>query len=297
MDASLTNLVAHALLIVGAALLVTSLAPLRLIIAHLPPGTTLHTWYLLAVLDLGFIAAYLGYTVITWGGHDRLAALLVPAVFFFGGCFVWLTFWIAQRTVRDVRRIALLEQENITDHLTGVYNRRYLDRRLDEEFARARRHVQPLSVLMIDIDLFKRVNDTHGHATGDLALGHVGHLALNTARSTDIVARYGGEELLVIAPNTPPSQALVLAERLRRRIETQVLEIERAPNQRNALPLTVSVGVAALEWDMAGPAQLVEAADRALYRAKATGRNRVAIDRGGLEPRAATAEPATLTEA
>jgi diguanylate cyclase (GGDEF)-like protein len=297
MDASLVNLVAHALLIAGAALLVTSLAPLRLIIAHLPPGTTLRTWYWLAIFDLGFIAAYAGYAATRWGEHDGLGTLLVPAVFFAGGCFVWVTFRIALRTVRDVRRIALLEQENITDHLTGVYNRRYLDRRLDEEFARARRHVQPLSVLMVDIDHFKRVNDSHGHATGDLALGHVGHLVLNTARSTDIVARYGGEELLVIAPGTTPSQALVLAERLRRRIETQVLEIERAPNERISLQLTVSVGVAALEWDMAGPAQLVEAADRAMYRAKAAGRNRVGIDRGGREPLTAAAAPTALTEA
>jgi diguanylate cyclase (GGDEF)-like protein len=296
MDASVANLVAHSLLIAGAALLVTSLAPLRLIIAHLPPGTTLRTWYLLAAFDLGFIMAYVLYAATKWGEHNSLGALLVPGVFFAGGCFVWLTFWIALRTVRDVRRIALLEQENITDHLTGVYNRRYLDRRLDEEFARARRHVQPLSVLMVDIDHFKNVNDAQGHATGDVALGHVGHLVLNTARSTDIVARYGGEELLVIAPNTPPSQALVLAERVRRRIETEVLEIERAPNERVSLRLTVSVGVAALEWDMAGPAQLIEAADRAMYRAKAGGRNRVGIDRGGAAP-AAAAAPAALTEA
>jgi diguanylate cyclase (GGDEF)-like protein len=295
MDASLTNLFAHTLLIAGAVLLVTSLAPLRLIVALLPDGATLRTWYLLAALDIGFIAAYVTYAALAWGRHDGPAAMLVPGVFLAGACFVWLTFWIALRTVRDVRRIALLEQENITDHLTGVYNRRYLDRRLDEELARARRHVQPLSVLLVDIDHFKQVNDTHGHAIGDVALGHVGHLVLNSARSTDIVARYGGEELMVIAPCTPPSQALVLAERVRRRIETEVLQIERAPNERIAVPLTVSVGVAALEWDMAGSAQLIEAADRALYRAKAGGRNRVGLDRGG-PPHAATA-PAELSEA
>jgi diguanylate cyclase (GGDEF)-like protein len=289
MDASTTNLVAHAVLIAGVLLLATSLAPLRLIISHLPPGTTLRTWYLLAALDAGFIVAYLAYIALSWNGHARPGGLLVPGVFLAGAVFVWLTFLVALRTVRDVRRIALLEQESITDHLTGVYNRRYLDRRLEEEFARARRHLQPLSVLLVDIDHFKHVNDTHGHASGDVALGHVGHLILNTARSTDIVARFGGEELMVIAPSTPPSQALVLAERVRRRIEMEVLQIERAPNERVAIPMTVSIGVAALEWDMAGPAQLLEAADRALYRAKAAGRNRVGIDRGGPAPQTAPA--------
>jgi diguanylate cyclase (GGDEF)-like protein len=296
MDVSTTNLVAQIVLLAGVLLLATSLAPLRLIIAHLPPGTTLRTWYLLAALDVGFIVAYLAYFALGWNGHARPGGLLVPGVFLAGACFVWLTFKIALRTMRDVRRIALLEQESITDHLTGGYNRRYLDRRLDEEFARARRHVQPLTVLLVDIDHFKRVNDTHGHASGDVALGHVGHLILNTARSTDIVARYGGDELMVIAPITPPSQALVLAERVRRRIETEVLQIERTPGERVAIPMTVSVGVAALEWDMAGPAQLIEAADRALYRAKAAGRNRVGIDRGGALPQAAPAS-AELTEA
>jgi diguanylate cyclase (GGDEF)-like protein len=284
MDTSTTNLVAQLLLIGGALLLVTSFVPLRLIVSHLPAGATLRTWYLLGAFDAGFVVAYLAYLGRTWGTHDHAGALLVPGVFFAGACFVWLTFRIALLTVRDVRRIALLEQETITDHLTGVYNRRYLDRRLDEEFARARRHVQPLSVLLIDIDGFKQVNDRHGHATGDLALGHVGRLLLGTARSTDVVARYGGDELMVIAPSTPPSQALVLAERVRRRLEAEPLQIDRAADEHLTVPLTVSVGVAALEWDMAGPAQLLEAADRALYRAKAGGRNRVGIDRGGPAP-------------
>jgi len=282
MDASRIDLVAQLLLLTGAALLIASLVPLRLIIAHLVPGATLRRWYLLAALDLSFIAGYVGYITVHWGRHDDASALLVPVVFLFGGWFVWLTFTLALRTVRDVRRIAMLEQENITDHLTGVYNRRYLDRRLDEEVARARRHAQPLAVLMIDIDHFKRVNDTHGHATGDLALGHIGHLTLNTARSSDVVARYGGEELLVITPSTSPSQALVLAERLRRLIETQVLVIEHAPNRRVEVQLTVSIGVAALDTATAGAAGLIKAADRAMYRAKAEGRNRVEIDRGSI---------------
>jgi diguanylate cyclase (GGDEF)-like protein len=279
MDASLVDFLAQMLLLAGATMLAASLWTLGRIVGHVKPGTGRATWYWLGALDLAFLGCYVAYALLTHGAHLRVQDLLVPMVFCLGGAFVWLVFRVSLDTLRDVRRLSTLEQESITDHLTGVYNRRYLQRRLEEEFARARRHKLALSLLMIDIDHFKHANDALGHAAGDVALGHVGRLTAATVRASDIVARYGGEELLVIATSTQPAQALVLAERLRRRIEGDALVIERSTHQRHELKLTVSIGVAALTDEVADAAALVATADRALYRAKAEGRNRVVIDR------------------
>ncbi len=294
MDASVTEIAATALVLGGVAILCAALLPLRRIVAQLPAGRTLRNWYVQATMTWLFIVGYLAYAVLTWGHHSDTASLVVPVIFFFGACFVLLNFSLALRTALDVRRIALLEQESITDHLTGVYNRRYLQRRLLEEFERARRYQQPLTALLLDIDHFKRINDEYGHPSGDLVLKHFGALCLNTVRATDIVARYGGEELMVIAPHTSAPQAMLLAERLRRKVEEAVLVVETEPMRRHELRFTVSIGVAALSTDDAACCNtLIEDADRALYRAKNEGRNRIAIKPYPTKPSKAAEATAT----
>jgi diguanylate cyclase (GGDEF)-like protein len=270
--------VAIALVLAGVGLLLASLQPLRQVIDALPAGRTRRLWYLQGALTLFFVAGYLAYAVLSWGQHRHPHSLVVPLVFFFGACFVWLNFTQAMRTALDVRRIALLEQESITDELTGVYNRRYLQRRLQEAFEAARRYGQPLTILLLDIDHFKRINDEHGHAVGDLALRHLGELCLGTVRASDVVARYGGEELLVIAPHTTAAQGAALAERLRQKVESTPLLVHTDGRPRRELRFTLSIGVASLAADDRSCGALFERADRALYRAKASGRNRVCTE-------------------
>ena len=275
MSDSAISIIATTLLLGGVATLAASLVPLRRIIAQLPAGRTLRVWKLQAALTTLFIVGHVAHALAVRKHPPEAHSLIVPVIFFCGACFVWLNFTLALRTALDVRRIALLEQESITDELTGVYNRRYLQRRLLEEFERARRYDQPLSVLLIDIDHFKQINDGLGHLTGDVVLRQFGALCLNTVRASDIVARYGGEELMVIAPQTTAAQALVLAERLRHKVEDTVLVVEHAPTRRQELRFTVSIGIAALTPEASNCHALVEAADRALYCAKTEGRNRV----------------------
>lgn len=283
--------VAIALVLAGAATLVAALLPLARVIGELPAGRTRRTWYLQGALTVFFLVGYLAYAARLWGQDGNADSLVVSLVFFFGGCFVWLNFTQAMRTALDVRRIALLEQESITDEVTGVYNRRYLQRRLQEAFESARRYEQPLTILLLDIDHFKRINDEHGHAVGDLALRHLGELCLNTVRATDLVARYGGEELMVIAPHTAAAQGIVLAERLRQRVESTPLVVHSEGRPRREVKFTLSIGVAALSPADASCGALFERADRALYRAKASGRNRVMTD---AQPASrAAANPAT----
>ena len=160
--------------------------------------------------------------------------------------------------------LAQIAEQSVTDPLTGLRNRREFLNRLHEEVARSHRYGTPLSLAMIDVDNFKRLNDTFGHPVGDAALKQIGAALTATSRNTDLVARYGGEEFVVILPGTDPNGAFVLGERFRQGVE------QASMNQHH---LTVSVGVASL--DGADADNLVSRADAALYCAKAGGRNRV----------------------
>jgi two-component system cell cycle response regulator len=165
----------------------------------------------------------------------------------------------------------------LTDILTGWHNRRYLQRRLPEEVARARRYRQPLSALLLDVDHFKRVNDRHGHPAGDCVLRDVATRIRQELRSTDLAVRYGGEEFAAVLPQTTLADAVQTAERIRR----TVAERPFVTDQGQPLPVTLSAGVSELSlYDAQSESEalgeeLLARADAALYRAKAEGRNRV----------------------
>ena len=161
----------------------------------------------------------------------------------------------------------------ITDFLTELYNTRYLYHRLDEEVSRARRYNMPISCLMMDIDLFKRINDTYGHKAGDRVLKEFSHLLKSNVRKTDILARYGGEEFIILLPNTSIEGSVTEAERLSlciRRHQFKSLGSKRA--------VTVSIGVATLPHkDIAASDDLITCADTALFKAKKAGRGKVIV--------------------
>ncbi|MBP2637866.1 MAG: pleD 1 [Firmicutes bacterium] len=184
---------------------------------------------------------------------------------------------IANQTAMGLDREHLygsIKKIGLTDTLTEIANRRFFDFILKKEINRVRRYGRPLSLIMIDIDFFKKINDTWGHQIGDMILKEIGSLLKQQFRSTDLPARYGGEEFAVILPETDAEQAYTLAERLRLQTENQVFDINA-----DRIPVTISVGVSTIEFgehlDKITEADLVLAADQSLYRAKALGRNRV----------------------
>ena len=173
--------------------------------------------------------------------------------------------------LRNAELVDRLRAQATIDPLTGCHNRRGFDEILAVEFARARRYGRPLSLVLLDIDHFKHINDDFGHEVGDHALQRIGRAVRHTFRTTDSAARYGGEEFALVFPETPREEGARLAERLRALIESL------PPNAEVPRSLTASFGVAAYPDDAEEPADLVRAADRALYTAKANGRNRVEL--------------------
>jgi diguanylate cyclase (GGDEF)-like protein len=168
---------------------------------------------------------------------------------------------------------ASFEKTAVTDGLMNIYNHKYLKQRLEQEVAKSHRYGQQTSLVLLDIDFFKRVNDTYGHATGDLVLKQLARIVTDTSRNTDVVARYGGEEVAVILTHTGVAGAQEFAERLRLRVSEHIV---RDPEEDAEFRVTVSIGVAQCEKGVS-MMDLIRRADAALYHSKGTGRNRVTI--------------------
>ncbi|MEO8626918.1 MAG: diguanylate cyclase [Betaproteobacteria bacterium] len=185
----------------------------------------------------------------------------------------------ARRDSENLRRFAAelavanrrLQQAALTDPLTGLPNRRYGMERLEQEWAASTRTLRPLTCMVIDVDQFKQVNDNFGHDSGDVVLRHVASVLRKEARTEDVICRLGGEEFLVISPDTSLTAGLSLAERLRVGVERA-----RASTGSNTHSPTVSIGVAQRDAKMLRMDELIKTADTALYDAKRAGRNRVA---------------------
>lgn len=162
----------------------------------------------------------------------------------------------------------------ITDGLTGLYNRRYLDTHLENTVRQALANSKPMSVMIMDMDHFKQVNDTYGHNVGDEVLKHLAEIIIRSTRSADLAARYGGEEFVILMPETNTEPAMDVAERIRKTVESTDM---RVSHQVGSIKKTISIGVATLNPFGDSPTDLMKRADAALYQAKNSGRNQVRL--------------------
>ena len=167
-----------------------------------------------------------------------------------------------------------IEKLAITDGLTKVYNHRYFYKRIEEEAERCKRYQSPFSLIMLDLDYFKKFNDKFGHRAGDLALSNVAGILKESTRTIDVVSRYGGEEFAVVLPETDTASAKMVAERICKAIHDSYFEV--ACNQP-PVHVTVSIGVATSPYDATDTNELIELADKALYHSKETGKNKVSV--------------------
>ncbi len=188
---------------------------------------------------------------------------------------------VATQTALGIERQHLysgVEKIGLTDALTGLANRRLFNFLIDREINRSRRYGRPVSLLMMDIDFFKRINDTWGHPAGDIVLRDLGALVRQSVRKLDVPVRYGGEEFAIILPETTLEEAVNLAERFRIMVERTVFS-----NGRERLPVTISIGIASIgnnsTAENISQEEFLQIADGALYQAKQSGRNRIAVGR------------------
>ena len=173
-----------------------------------------------------------------------------------------------------IMRNRVLAEVSARDTLTGLYNRWYVMEKIESEMNRTLRHGSPVSVLMMDIDHFKRVNDTYGHAVGDQVLRTIGQVLRDSCRVYDVPGRYGGEEFCIVLPETPVGNTCTVAERIRTRVEATAVAVDG-----DSVAVTTSIGVAGVDGEngdtLMTATALIDRADRALYSAKHRGRNRI----------------------
>jgi diguanylate cyclase (GGDEF)-like protein len=180
---------------------------------------------------------------------------------------------VVSSCIENARLKEQIKQVGLRDPLTGINNRRFFDQRIDEEVNRAQRNNSPLSCLFIDLDHFKRVNDEHGHQAGDSMLKQTAHILDDSMRTSDVLARFGGEEFVCLLADTSSSEAYDFAERIREKIANTRFQV----NTSATLNMTLSIGLATLETNSAShdSKKLLHSADQAVYAAKVSGRNRV----------------------
>ncbi len=187
--------------------------------------------------------------------------------------FVSLIAEILAASLNNIRQLERLRKLAITDGLTSLLNHRVFHERLTSEFERSKRFNQPLSCVMVDIDYFKRINDTYGHPAGDTILKDIANRLKAHLRTVDVVARYGGEEFAMLLPQTNAEDAEIMAERIRVDVENKAFETEKGP-----LKVTVSMGICdTVAQNFQNRSELLSKTDEALYRAKSNGRNQIVI--------------------
>jgi diguanylate cyclase (GGDEF)-like protein len=226
-------------------------------VGMLPPGRSLD----------GLAFDPVGETSMTWVYRSLGAALLALIGIVVLASYQW-------RQLAQIRALKTrLEEQAIRDPLTGLYNRRYIDDALERELVRATREGYPVSVVMLDIDRFKVLNDSHGHPAGDAVLVALAKLLRDLVRAGDLACRWGGEEFLLLMPNMPLGGAAARVDKLRTRFGAMLVDAGRGKK----VSATLSAGVACCPEHGTTPEALVEAADAALYRAKRDGRDRVCV--------------------
>jgi diguanylate cyclase (GGDEF)-like protein len=278
--------------VLGIILLVSGIKPLWRICRMLPKSLLRSMWFALGLLIFVAVSGYVTFLYInSKEGFDHYEDLLTSAIFLISAVFTAVICRMSLSTAKDVSRIALLEYHARVDSLTDLFNRGYTMLLLQRACRSSARLKSPLSVLLLDMDNFKEINDTFGHQAGDNVLRQFAGLLTSLHSEPLFVGRYGGDEFIVVLPCMDMTKACLIADNIRRAVETHLLAAQ-------TVPVTVSIGVAtSLGLREVEAEQLLAEADKAMYRAKHGGRNQVARSRAHSRPMFSYSSIAAETEA
>jgi diguanylate cyclase (GGDEF)-like protein len=268
---AIPNPLVQSVLVTSVGLSLASFFPVRKVYRMLPPGVTRTTWgalgALICISALGdFAFLWLNYTE----GPNHHEDWLIGLVCLAAAVFVVVVCNLAHNTAKDISRLSSLESAASVDPVTELYNRRHIMTVLDAECTHSTATNSPLSILLMDVDNFKNINDTYGHQAGDFVLREMANV-ITTASGSRLVGRYGGEEFIVLLPNEDSREAWRIAERIRMLIESATVVYDGEP----IISPTISIGIASTFGWNEKPDDLVRLADEALYSAKSSGRNRI----------------------
>lgn len=221
------------------------------------------------LFEIGFITVCIIIVTIHQGLHfsDILNSLVYQLIPF------WVIAYVGAEIYQQAQEAKhQLERLSLTDTLTGMWNVRTFNSFLDREIDRSERYEHIFALMMLDVDNLKQINDTHGHLVGSAMIRHTGTIIINVLRKTDIAARFGGDEFVLLLPETDQDDAIIVGERICRAIHTEAYQL----NNYN-ITTSVSIGIATFPVNGSTPEELISNADRALYRSKKSGKNRVSL--------------------
>jgi diguanylate cyclase (GGDEF)-like protein len=262
-------------------------------------GSVIHIYYFNAILKIArslkyghirnrlvwltlltglFSALYLVFALFSTQAEDIELILLATAILFLMVFFVMTTGNVLVDAFGVVRNVELMEKQRISDESMGIYNRVYFDMRLKEAYSLAKRHQQNFSVLLIEIDYLDQIGRSHGLEYTGKFLASLGKLIKTSVRETDIVARYGREEMAILLPNTDLSGAKIAVKKIRNAVENKAFYLDDSGEiNRVMVSCTVSIGVATYISEIKSPDEIMHRADIALFKAKDRGRNQAAV--------------------
>lgn len=276
---SLLPYIGNALVTLGAFILAISAIPVLRLLGRLPSGDIRYYWQFLIWLIAFFFIGYLSYLYFFQNNYQSLISLIVPSIFFFGAIFVLTVCSLALRTANDLVRVYTLKNESITDPLMGTFNRRYIDKQLPIEVAKAKENEKPLAVLLVNIDDYEQLKFKLGHERTDTLLACYGKQVSERVTNTDTVARYGDDQIIIIQPNADEHASYALATRLSEHFNAQSIPVGNEQTKTiDKVSIQVNIGIALLRHLKTDPDNLIEAADRALYQAKQNGPNKIALN-------------------
>ena len=225
-----------------------------------------------------FSVLYLVFALFSTQAADIELILLASIILFLAALFVMITSQILTEALGVVQNVELMETQRISDESMGIYNRVYFDMRLKEAYSLARRHHQAFSILLLEIDYLDQISRAHGMEYTGKFLASLGKLIKNAVRETDIIARYGKEEMTILLPNTDLSGAKIAVSKIREGVENKSFYLDDTNElNRVVVACTVSIGVATYMPEIKSPDEIMRRADIALFKAKDRGRNQVAV--------------------